>query len=52
MVSVGSVSGHDAVKSQVGKMFGRWRLGAEATAFGAGEKSQDYQARGIFFYYF
>ena len=40
------------VKGQVGRMFGRWGLGAEATVFIAGEKSQDYQARGIFFYYF
>jgi hypothetical protein len=40
------------VKSQVGKMWGRWGLGAEGTFFVAGEKSQDYQLRAIFFYYF
>jgi hypothetical protein len=39
-------------KSGLGKMFGRWGLGAEGTFFVAGEKSQDYQARLIFFYYF
>ena len=40
------------VKSQVGKMWGRWGLGAEATVHVAGEKTQNYQVRGIFFYYF
>ena len=40
------------MKGQVGKMFGRWGLGGEATVFVAGEKTQDYQLRGIFFYYF
>jgi predicted ABC-type ATPase len=40
------------VKSQIGKMWGRWGLGAEGTFFVAGEKSQDYQLRAIFFYYF
>ena len=40
------------LKSGLGKMFGRWGLGAEGTFFVAGEKSQDYQARLIFFYYF
>jgi hypothetical protein len=39
------------MKGQLGRMFGRWGLGAEATVFVAGEKSQDYQLRGIFFYY-
>ena len=39
-------------KSQIGKMFGRWGLGLEGTFFVAGEKTQDYQARAIFFYYF
>lgn len=39
-------------KSQIGKMFGRWGLGLEGTVFVAGEKSQNYQARAIFFYYF
>jgi hypothetical protein len=39
-------------KGQVGQMFGRWGLGAETTVFLAGEKSQDYQVRGIFFYFF
>jgi hypothetical protein len=40
------------LKSQVGKMFGRWGLGGEVTTFVAGEKSQDYQVRGIVFYFF
>ena len=39
-------------KSQIGRMFGRWGLGLEGTVFVAGEKSQNYQARAIFFYYF
>ena len=39
-------------KSQIGKMWGRWGLGLEGTFFVAGEKTQDYQARVIFFYYF
>jgi hypothetical protein len=33
-------------------MFGRWGLGLEGTVFVAGEKTQNYQARAIFFYYF
>jgi len=40
------------VKTQIGKMWGRWGLGAEGTFFVAGEKTQDYQLRAIFFYYF
>lgn len=40
------------LKSQIGRMFGRWGLGLEGTVFVAGEKSQNYQARAIFFYYF
>jgi len=40
------------LKGQVGRMFGRWGLGTEATVFVAGEKSQDFQVRGMLFYYF
>lgn len=40
------------VKSQIGKMWGHWGLGAEGTFFVAGEQSQKYQLRAIFFYYF
>ena len=40
------------LRGQVGKMFGRWGLGLEGTTFVAGEKSQEYQLKGILFYYF
>jgi len=33
-------------------MFGRWGLGLEGVTFIAGEKSQEYQLKGILFYYF
>jgi hypothetical protein len=40
------------LRGQVGKMFGRWGLGLEGTTFVAGEKTQEYQLKGILFYYF
>jgi len=40
------------LRGQVGKMFGRWGLGLEGVTFIAGEKSQEYQLKGILFYYF
>jgi hypothetical protein len=40
------------LRGQIGKMFGRWGLGLEGTGFLSGEKSQDYQLRAQFFYYF
>jgi hypothetical protein len=40
------------LRGQVGKMFGRWGLGLEGTTFLAGEKSQEFQMRLLYFYYF
>jgi hypothetical protein len=40
------------LKGQVGKIFGRTALALEGTDFLAGEKSQDYQVKLYFFYYF
>ena len=40
------------LRGQVGRMFGLWGLGLEGTTFVAGEKSQDYQVKLLFFYYF
>lgn len=40
------------LKGQIGKMFGRWGLGAESTVFVAGEKSQEFQDRLMYYYYF
>jgi len=40
------------LRGQVGKMFGKWGLGLEGTTHVAGEKSQDYQARLLYYYYF
>ena len=40
------------LKGQVGKMFGKWGLGLEGTTYVAGEQSQDYQARVLYYYYF
>ena len=39
-------------KGSIVKMMGRFGLGFEGTAFVAGEKSQDYQAKLMFLYYF
>ena len=40
------------LKGQVGKMFGKWGLGLEGTTYVAGEKTQDYQARLLYYYFF
>lgn len=40
------------LKGQVGKMFGKFGTGLEGTTFIAGEKSQDYQLRMLFYYFF